>query len=67
MWVEGDGKEFEGVVPSCWVDSKRKTVRWPKRTRSKKEVKLAMEELRQPSDSWQSFTLVKVKHRSGKY
>ena len=59
MWLE-KGREEEGVVPSSWI--KENELYWPPGVSAKK----AMEEKRDPGDSWRKFQVIKIKLQSGK-
>ena len=58
VWLE-DGKEEEGVIPSVWVQGDK--IRWPNGLNLKRVFKKQEE----PSNTWFSFPLVKVKCTSG--
>ncbi|KAK3086755.1 hypothetical protein FSP39_022866 [Pinctada imbricata] len=60
VWIE-KGREEEGVVPSSWI--KEDDLYWPPGVNAKK----AMEEKRDPGDSWRKFNIIKIKHQSGKF
>ena len=64
VWVEENELiEEEDTILASWVDEALKTVRWP----TKINALRAMREMRDPEPNWKTFTLVKVKFRSGKF
>ena len=61
---EGDElREEEETVLGTWVDEQQMTIRWP----TKVNVLRAMREMRDPEPHWKTFTLLKIKIRSGKF
>ena len=60
IWNEGDDKKNEfGTIPTKWI--KGNIVYWPRKMSAPKSVA----EMKDPTDEWKKFTLVKVKHSSG--
>ena len=58
VWKE-NGKEEEGVIPSCWINDC--SVHWP----SKMNVLRAAQERKEPDETWLKFSLVKIKCQDG--
>jgi len=66
VWIE-NSKELEGILPEGWIVDKTlrwivdKTLRWPPVSNAKPYI----EQRKEPSKDWKSFTIIKVKHQTG--